>query len=405
MVVVPPPARRLVGDDTERWTPWTNDRWESLGHLHLYRLAQSFARGRRVLVLGSGEGFGAAMLAEVAEHVFAVEPDVELLLHSRYNYRRPNLVISHGEPQQVMRHAEEGSFDLVAAFDFSSAADVAEQVIEWTPNLLRPEGAFLVSVSCGNDRTRHGASATRLGHLAKPTSDDHAATNGNGRTARRADPAVTSEQVQGLLRERFPQLAQWRQSVGSRFASSNGEDAGGAGNEFLAKEKDVFIASFAPVASLLANYGAEADTSSTGDDLLDWVNPLGDRESAPSDLPGVPPASVELGEALAIDETRLRRQVVAYDAAIGRAIADSREARRETEGALAELEITEIELWAARRDLENTRQDTEALAAQLAEARAEAEMLRQRLEAIEGSRTYRAVRSIAAMRPTFPNHR
>jgi SAM-dependent methyltransferase len=372
-----------------------------------------------VLVLGSGEGFGAALLAEDVEHVLAIEPDAEAVLHARYNYRRPNLVFNHGEPHQVMRHTEEGSFDLIMAIDFHSSSDVAEQIVDWAPKALRPEGVLLVSMASEEERGNGGHGAEHAGPHQPGLRGTNAAagTNGTGTThglngTNRAGAvarsnrrrAVASDELERMLRDRFPEVGHWRQSIGSCFANLSGDEGQEVASQFFAKEKDVFVASQFPEARLIGDSALGIGSElAGGPDLLAWIDPVADRERASTDPSGIPAASIELAQALGLDETRLRRQVVAYDAAVGSAVADAREARRETETARADLEITEIELWAARRDLEHTRADAERLAAELAEVAAEAEALRKRLDAIEASRTYRTARTLAGLRPSFPN--
>ncbi len=57
-------------------------------HLHRYALALEFAAGKSVLDIASGEGYGAALLAKVAQCVTGVDIDPE----SRS--KRSNIIIS-----------------------------------------------------------------------------------------------------------------------------------------------------------------------------------------------------------------------------------------------------------------------------------------------------------------------
>lgn len=371
MVKVPAPARRLLADDSGHWTPWANDRWESLGHIHLYRIAQAVARGGRGLVIGAGEGFGAAMLAEVAESVIAVESDSEALLHARYNYRRPNLSFIHGEPQVVVRHVEEGSFDLLIALDFDQPYDVAAAVIEWAPKLLRPEGLMLLST---------------------PTRRETDVPTESRKSKRAAAKGVDGEHLEQLLRERFVDVSCWTQTAASQITSSDLPD-GEVVSRLVAKEKTLFAASLVPIVGILgprlvAESGEANGTFVGAHPLSEWVDVVGDREAVTSELAAASPDSVELAASMVFDEPRLRRQVVAYDSALVRSVRDAREARQETELSRSDLEMAKIEATELRRELD--------------ESRSEAAELRQQLDGVLSSRSYRTARAIAAVRSSLP---
>jgi SAM-dependent methyltransferase len=104
-------------------------------HLAAYRWAAERAAGRRVLDAGCGEGYGAALLAEVAAHVTAVDRDEAIAIARRRRHERLDF-----RAIDVMRLADLGErFDLVVSF----------QVIEHLPD---PEG-FLAALV---DRTAPG---------------------------------------------------------------------------------------------------------------------------------------------------------------------------------------------------------------------------------------------------------
>ncbi len=51
-------------------------------HLHRYFLAREFCRGKDVLDVASGEGYGAALLAQTAKRVIGVEVDSASVEHA-----------------------------------------------------------------------------------------------------------------------------------------------------------------------------------------------------------------------------------------------------------------------------------------------------------------------------------
>ena len=82
---------RLIEATPERIVPWAPDAQVIYEHYHRYLWTQPLVAGRRVLDLGSGEGFGAALLADTAAAVTGVDVDVPTVEHSRANYQAPNL--------------------------------------------------------------------------------------------------------------------------------------------------------------------------------------------------------------------------------------------------------------------------------------------------------------------------
>ncbi len=71
--------------------PWAPDVQVVYEHLHRYMWAARVVAGRGVLDLGSGEGFGAAILAGSATHVVGLDVDGLTVVHSRLNYGAANL--------------------------------------------------------------------------------------------------------------------------------------------------------------------------------------------------------------------------------------------------------------------------------------------------------------------------
>ena len=88
-------APRLIGWTGERCVPWTDDVQVIYEHYHRYAIAARFVRGKRVLDLACGEGYGTALLAAHAAEVVGVDIDQTTVEHARQNY-----------PQAVFRTAD-----------------------------------------------------------------------------------------------------------------------------------------------------------------------------------------------------------------------------------------------------------------------------------------------------------
>lgn len=85
-------------------------------HLHRYLWAADLIPGRRVLDLGSCEGFGAAILAQAAESVVGVDIDARSVEHASLNYIHENLSFMVGDARNLSGF-EAASFDFVVAFE------------------------------------------------------------------------------------------------------------------------------------------------------------------------------------------------------------------------------------------------------------------------------------------------
>ncbi len=55
-------------------------------HIHRYALACEFVKGKRVLDIASGEGYGSNLLSKNAEHVTGVDISDEAVKHANLKY-------------------------------------------------------------------------------------------------------------------------------------------------------------------------------------------------------------------------------------------------------------------------------------------------------------------------------
>ena len=104
-----------VRDNGERFLPWMTDPVINYEHLHRYRAARDLAAGRAVLDLASGEGYGSAMLAEVAASVVGVDLDQQAVRHAAQAYQRRRLRFLQGSVTALPVGSRQ--FDLVVCFE------------------------------------------------------------------------------------------------------------------------------------------------------------------------------------------------------------------------------------------------------------------------------------------------
>src|SRR5262249_19632258 len=86
------------------------------GQLHRYHLALGAVAGKEVLDAGSGEGYGAALLATTAASVVGIDARPEAVAHARRRYAHVKNLEFRGGTGEALP-CPDGSFDVVVAFD------------------------------------------------------------------------------------------------------------------------------------------------------------------------------------------------------------------------------------------------------------------------------------------------
>jgi len=150
-----PEAVRLIEWTGERCVPWAPDIQVVYEHYHRYLWAQPLVTDRRVLDLGSGEGFGPAILAESAKSVVGVDIDPLTVEHARLNYRREGLEFREGSATDLSDFAD-GSFDAVVLFELIEHVAEQDDVMREVARVLAPGGLLILSTP---DRRTYSAEA------------------------------------------------------------------------------------------------------------------------------------------------------------------------------------------------------------------------------------------------------
>jgi SAM-dependent methyltransferase len=139
------PASRLIEWTGERLVPWADAVQTVYEHYHRYLWAASLVGGRRVLDLGSGEGYGTAILAGRAATATGIDVDPRAVEHSRRTYAaHENLEFRAGSVLEL-EALEAGAYDAVVAFEVIEHVDDHERVLEGVRHVLAPDGVLIVS--------------------------------------------------------------------------------------------------------------------------------------------------------------------------------------------------------------------------------------------------------------------
>jgi len=129
---------------------WTGERYlpeivgeVALEHLHRYAMAKEFARGKIVLDIASGEGYGSRLLSEVASHVFGVDLSAEVVGHANQKYGKPNLEFRVGSCAAIPM--DDHSVDVVVSFETIEHHEQHEEMMREIKRVLRPDGLVVIS--------------------------------------------------------------------------------------------------------------------------------------------------------------------------------------------------------------------------------------------------------------------
>ena len=185
---------RLIEWTGERFVPWVSDAPIAYEHVHRYLWAAELVRGRRVLDLGSGEGFGSALLARSASRVQGVDIDPLAVEHARASYADSNLSFEVADARRLDVF-EEASFEAVVCFEVIEHLREQEVLLDGVARVLTPDGLLIVS-----------------------TPDREAYNRTTGEPNDFHERELSEREFRDLLSVRFPHVGLWGQSLamGSR---------------------------------------------------------------------------------------------------------------------------------------------------------------------------------------------
>jgi len=113
-------------------------------HLHRYAFASQFTKGKKVLDLGSGEGFGTAILAKNAESVVGIDIDHNAVLHASNSYIKENISFIEGS---IINMPIVGTkiFDVIVCFEAIEHIQEHALVFKEILRLLSDDGILIIS--------------------------------------------------------------------------------------------------------------------------------------------------------------------------------------------------------------------------------------------------------------------
>jgi 2-polyprenyl-3-methyl-5-hydroxy-6-metoxy-1,4-benzoquinol methylase len=112
-------------------------------HYHRYFVARSFCRGKDVLDIASGEGYGSAILAQVASSVVGVDICEEAVNHAQKAHTRLNLKYLVGDVRKIP--IADHSVDVAVSFETLEHFYEHDLFMLEIKRVLRPDGCMIIS--------------------------------------------------------------------------------------------------------------------------------------------------------------------------------------------------------------------------------------------------------------------
>jgi ubiquinone/menaquinone biosynthesis C-methylase UbiE len=112
-------------------------------HLHRYASTVDLVKGKRVLDIASGEGYGSNLLAKYADEIIGVDISEEAISHACSTYKKSNLKFKQGSVLEIP--FLENSFDVVVSFETLEHVLDHEKTMSEVKRILKPDGILIIS--------------------------------------------------------------------------------------------------------------------------------------------------------------------------------------------------------------------------------------------------------------------
>jgi 2-polyprenyl-3-methyl-5-hydroxy-6-metoxy-1,4-benzoquinol methylase len=129
---------------------WTGERLETFirnetmtEHLHRYAIVLEWIKGKEVLDIACGEGYGANLMADIAAAVTAVDIDAAVIEKARIKYTKRNL--SFVSCAATTTPFASQSFDIITCFETIEHLEEQDNLMQELKRLLKPDGLLFIS--------------------------------------------------------------------------------------------------------------------------------------------------------------------------------------------------------------------------------------------------------------------
>lgn len=134
----------MIQDTGERLLPEGNNQTLTYGeHLARYQAVIELVKGKKVLDVASGAGYGSQMLARSAASVDGLDYSQDAVDYAKDHFPLDNLRYKLGDAQNMPY--SDGEFDVVVSLETIEHIPDPESFVREVKRVLKPEGVFIVS--------------------------------------------------------------------------------------------------------------------------------------------------------------------------------------------------------------------------------------------------------------------
>lgn len=112
-------------------------------HIARYSAVEELVRGKSVLDIASGSGYGTFQLAKFAKSIVGVDVSEDAILYSRKHYASNNIVYVKGDGKRIP--ADDHVFDVVVCFETIEHLDDYHVFMAEINRVLKPDGLLVLS--------------------------------------------------------------------------------------------------------------------------------------------------------------------------------------------------------------------------------------------------------------------
>ena len=114
-----------------------------LDHLHRYALVLELIKGRKVLDIACGEGYGSFMMARFASSLVGIDISQETVEHASSVYKKSNLLFEQGDVAKINHLVN--TFDVVVSFETIEHLSQQRKMISEIKRVLKHDGFLIIS--------------------------------------------------------------------------------------------------------------------------------------------------------------------------------------------------------------------------------------------------------------------
>ena len=129
---------------------WTGERLETyiysrdtIDHLHRYAIANTYIRGKIVLDIACGSGYGSYLMSDKAALIYGVDIDSNIVANAKVKYNKPNIKFKVGSTDNIP--LDDSCVDVVVSFETIEHHDEHERMMLEIKRVLKSSGILILS--------------------------------------------------------------------------------------------------------------------------------------------------------------------------------------------------------------------------------------------------------------------